>query len=584
MGDIIARGLAVKNKKDIQTLNSQVAGIDSEISDINLQISSISTQLTQKANQADLDALDDRVDQIITTPAESVSAQEIIDARQGKTSLGENLTSIKNDFAQQRQQDQLKIVQVERELSGFKEVIQQVNVNQEAKQKVSGYGIISLPKNAANGQVSVTLKGLTATNIINNGNFANGTSGWRGINATINVSNNIMQVAPDGSAHIGWLVQDTSYPIFPSRKYFIKAKLRVTNNDCVRIRVLIRSTEGSGDSLYAIMAPVANQWYSLAIILDSQATHAGNFRLLFTHEYADAATANGKIMEVQEVMVIDLTAHGLESKTVEELTKMFANYFDGTKSTVSAMRIRIVSEDEAEGSTAYVLAKDEDGNIEELRSLPNGTKDEIRLTDKKLIKRIGYKTNVASGTVIDYSDMATGGQFVAYFADGTQQVGVKGDTITALAATLIYQLAEPIITPVQVSGTLVSYPSGTVYIERVVPDAGLYTDKMTVLHQDLPIKALEKLSKIDYATGLETELDTSKAIIASDRLSFTHPNLTENDIVFFVYEYHREGTIGETEVEYYDSRYVVKDSVTNKFYKWAVAVANGVPSITLTEV
>jgi len=95
---------------------------------------------------------------------------------------------------------------------------------------------------------------------------------------------------------------------------------------------------------------------------------------------------------------------------------------------------------------------------------------------------------------------------------------------------------------------------------------------------------LEKLSKIDFMTGLETELDVSDAVIAEDKLSFTHPDLVEGDIVFFTYEYDRESTEGETEIEYYDSRYVVKDSVTGKFYKWHITVANGVPSIELKEV
>ena len=107
---------------------------------------------------------------------------------------------------------------------------------------------------------------------------------------------------------------------------------------------------------------------------------------------------------------------------------------------------------------------------------------------------------------------------------------------------------------------------------------------MSVLHQDLPIKVLEKLSKIDFMTGLETELDVSDAVIAENKLSFTHPDLVDGDIVFFTYEYDRESTEGETEIEYYDSRYVIKDSVTEKFYKWHIAVADGVPSIELVEV
>ena len=138
--------------------------------------------------------------------------------------------------------------------------------------------------------------------------------------------------------------------------------------------------------------------------------------------------------------------------------------------------------------------------------------------------------------------------------------------------------------PVQVSGTLTSYPNGTIYIERILPDAGIYTDKITILHQDAPIKRLDKLSKVDFMTGVETELDINQAEISEDKLSFTHPELNAGDIVFFEYEYDVESTDGEAEVEYYDSRYVVKDDVTGKFYKWNVKVSNGTPTIELVEV
>ena len=129
-----------------------------------------------------------------------------------------------------------------------------------------------------------------------------------------------------------------------------------------------------------------------------------------------------------------------------------------------------------------------------MRSLPNGTKDEFSVVDGKQTKNIGFKTAIASGTVINYADMATGGQFVAYLADGTSQIGVKGDTLTADAVSVNYQLAQPVITPIEVSGTLLSYPSGTVYVENAVADAGVYSDKMTILNQGLPDPSIRKRS------------------------------------------------------------------------------------------
>lgn len=104
---------------------------------------------------------------------------------------------------------------------------------------------------------------------------------------------------------------------------------------------------------------------------------------------------------------------------------------------------------------------------EPLRSLPNGTKDEISVSDGKLIKKIGSKVNVASGTVINYADMVTSGQFVAYYADGTQQVGLKGDTLTADAVTLTYQLATPIVTKLPAQAPLQVFENGTVYVEPI---------------------------------------------------------------------------------------------------------------------
>ena len=48
-------------------------------------------ELDKKANR---DEVNRRIDLIITTPVDSVSAQEIIDARDGEVSLGEKIRSV----------------------------------------------------------------------------------------------------------------------------------------------------------------------------------------------------------------------------------------------------------------------------------------------------------------------------------------------------------------------------------------------------------------------------------------------------------------------------------------------------------
>ncbi len=63
---------------------------------------STKTQLTELNTK--YDDLDSRVDTILTTPAESVSAQEIIDARQGEATLGANITKVKSQLVESEQQ------------------------------------------------------------------------------------------------------------------------------------------------------------------------------------------------------------------------------------------------------------------------------------------------------------------------------------------------------------------------------------------------------------------------------------------------------------------------------------------------
>ena len=304
---------------------------------------------------------------------------------------------------------------------------------------------------------------------------------------------------------------------------------------------------------------------------------------------------------------------------------------EGTTSTIGACRLRSVSEDESEESTAYIIAKDEAGNIVELKSLPNGVCDTIE--DGKLIKRVGASilkaddiVNISTSLVnvsvviirkpVDYVGFGnnespapermnmTGELIKGYvYSDDVSSLGhvysinnnffgfiiEKGTTLAQAREKLAgmkitYQLAEPEIIPIEVSGTLLSNPSGTVHVENAVADAGLYTDKITVLQQDLPIRELEKIARVDFVTGQETELDITQAVISTDKLSFTHPDLADGDIVFFTYFYDREGTLGEVTLEYYDSRYTIKDTANEKFYQWKIISTNGTPSIALVEV
>ena len=145
----------------------------------------------------------------------------------------------------------------------------------------------------------------------------------------------------------------------------------------------------------------------------------------------------------------------------------------------------------------YVVAKDEEGHIVELRSLPNGTKDEvrdiIRITNGKaeLIRKVGNKKDVPNGAVINYADMADDGVFEAWGANDEHIVGVKGDTLDFDAVKLNYQLAEPEEIPIEIEGDLMSYPNGTIYIDPYISNMYSYNNGIVL---DYPVVEIDKLS------------------------------------------------------------------------------------------
>ncbi len=637
-------------------------------------------------------------------------------------------------------EQKLKMAKVEKEINDFRNTFNQMNINQEATQKVSGYGIISLPKNAANGQISVTLKGRTVNNLMGTDGDCEDTSKFTAMNCTLALDATNKVFGNNGikiTIATGQTQGIMSYNIFSklnkAKYYLITAHLKkgnctdlklrletddvdiessaVTATSFIRagivvqpsdidtatsavIQIIVNGAEGQYGYVDGIMVnEITSEEYALgaAVCMSRYNYHNstkstisacriksvgknlvknGNGEYGTKYWYLTYHTKDGIVngnisYNGEEFIVSDgefiytcvtsdfIPVKYLQSYKIQmnksrhqtlvrlydknkkriynslgefgdfeyntNMRQYYKNYSynNATILTINSpivayVRIGFLVQQQThtfsnvimtpinnetdtsniiyepyKKSLLYITAKDNDNKIVNLNSLNNGIADTIKQNEQgefELWKYIGVKGNVANGTTIDYDDMADGGVFYAWNDDGETETGIKGDTLGIDATTLTYQLAEPIVTPIQVSGTLVSYPSGTVYIEPYVADAGIYTDKVEVLYSDLLIKALEKISKVDFDTGLETELDITEAVIAEDKLSFTHPDLVDGDIVFFTYEYDRESTEGETEIEYYDSRYVIKDSVTGKFYKWHIAVADGVPSIELTEV
>lgn len=146
----------------------------------------------------------------------------------------------------------------------------------------------------------------TLTNIVTNGNFANGTTGWTALQSTINANDNVLSITGSGVGVSPLSSEFTSTPWANGKKIYLRAEARVTNSVCSQIQANLRHS--TGNQLSAVTAsPVQNQWYTVSGV-GTSGVATENIEIRLVHVYASAATANGKVMEVQGVLAIDLTA------------------------------------------------------------------------------------------------------------------------------------------------------------------------------------------------------------------------------------------------------------------------------------
>lgn len=179
---------------------------------------------------------------------------------------------------------------------------------------------------------------LFATNLVTNGDFSNGTTGWTNSFSSLSVASNTATVTGNGGASSARLEQAES--VTNGIKYYLRARARVTNSLATSISLILWNAV-SAQEAQAQATPTINQFYNLSGVITSTNTSAVG-AVWVTSFYADATTQNGKVMEVQYVSMINLTAiFGVGKEPTKEqmdwlLAQKYANsWFDGTKELCS---------------------------------------------------------------------------------------------------------------------------------------------------------------------------------------------------------------------------------------------------------
>jgi hypothetical protein len=143
-------------------------------------------------------------------------------------------------------------------------------------------------------------QGLKSWQLVSNGNFALGTNGWTPVLSTHAVANNTLtNTSTTTGSDLPLPYSAATYNFVSGRRYYLRALMRVTNSNCTSVRMVTNSN----DLIAEQVNPVANQWY----VVSNVGVSGSNNQLRARHIYPDVSTANGKVMQVQNVVALDLT-------------------------------------------------------------------------------------------------------------------------------------------------------------------------------------------------------------------------------------------------------------------------------------
>jgi hypothetical protein len=249
-------------------------------------------------------------------------------------------------------------------------------------------------------------------NLVVNGDFSNGTNGWDANNSTFTVSSNTLTNIGSGTFLTPQSLQNLAF--IATHKYYISANVRVTNSVCLSIAIFDTQT----DIFKSQANPIQNTWYRLGVMGTAGNT---NSALIIRHTYVDAVTANGKVMEVQDVSVLDLTAlfgAGLEP-TQAQCDAMFAQgttnpigltnpeLFDISKVTLHANATR-------SGNTIVLNATGNyQGSYIDINVLPNNQYNlKVLASGTGLVRIDEYYNNTFLSIAKDYSSGSTNATFI----------------------------------------------------------------------------------------------------------------------------------------------------------------------------
>ncbi len=235
----------------------------------------------------------------------SVSATAAAAARDAALAAQDELEASVSDI------NDLKVANAvaEKRISEIERSQASANPNGEPRISISGYGSLTIPKNAAQGSMLGVVNGMTLTNLVTNG-------------AT---EQNILPTAQ----YQGWDSKINNYAQLKEHILYFTAELKVGSTN-----VVLLLNDGIGQTK---IAPTVTGQYARVSGLRTISASATDLYIRMQDDRISGWTTS----YWKNRMVIDLTAHGLSALTAAQCDLMTSLYFNGTRSA-SVTRLRSV--------------------------------------------------------------------------------------------------------------------------------------------------------------------------------------------------------------------------------------------------
>lgn len=145
-------------------------------------------------------------------------------------------------------------------------------------------------------------------NLVVNGDFSEGITGWSPIRVSLSATNNILSATNDSVMWATWGHCLSSVgEIEVGHKIYTHVNMRVTNDEGILISTVLNTSSGLDVApRLDVRNPIINKWYNISGV-STAIKGDTNCKLSIRHFYSSIESAQSKVMEVNDVIVVNLT-------------------------------------------------------------------------------------------------------------------------------------------------------------------------------------------------------------------------------------------------------------------------------------